>query len=137
MVENHGPGMIINGLCFLAPQETLEALLKGAVLVDLRSDDLVEMKAFSVSEVIHLPYTSLAEPAAELPMDRLLILADSSGVYTKGAAAALKARGFSKIACLNGGMLAWDQAGMPLVTDPEALLHGECACVMKARKVTR
>ena len=70
----------------------------------------------------------------DLPMDRLLVLADSSGVYTKGAAAQLRALGLSNIACLNGGMLAWDQAGMPLETDPDALLHGECACVMRARK---
>ncbi len=137
MVENHAPGMNIQGLCFLAPLEALEALQQGALLVDLRSDDLVGMKAFSVPEYVHLPHTILAEHAAELPRDRLLVLADSSGVYTKGAAATLKGLGFERIACLNGGMLAWDQAGLPLVTDAEALLHGECACVMRSRKVNR
>ena len=134
MEPTRGLGMIIQGLCFLSPHEALENLQQGAVLVDLRSDDLVEMKAFSVPEIIYLPHTMLAEHAADLPKDRLLILADSSGVYTKDAAATLKALGIEKIACLNGGMLAWDQANMPLLTDPEALLHGECACVMRSRK---
>lgn len=134
MIDNHTPGMLIQGLLFLAPQEALAVLQQGAVLVDLRSDDLVEMKAFSVPEVIHLPHALLTEHAQELPQGRLLVLADSSGVYTKGAAAVLKALGFEKLACLNGGMLAWDQANMPLITDPEALLHGECACVMRSRK---
>lgn len=134
MVENQAPGMVIQGLLFLAPQEALAVLQQGAVLVDLRSDDLVEMKAFAVPEVIHLPWALFGEHAMELPQDRLLVLADSSGVYTKGAAATLKSLGFEKLACLNGGMLAWDQADMPLVTDPEALLHGECACVMRSRK---
>jgi rhodanese-related sulfurtransferase len=128
------PGMLIQGLWFLTPLETLEALRQGALLVDLRTDDLVEMKAFSVPDVVHLPHAAFADHAAELPKNRLLILADSSGVYTKRAAATLQAIGFTQIACLNGGMLAWDQADMPLVTDPEALLHGECACVMRSRK---
>ncbi|MDP2875245.1 MAG: rhodanese-like domain-containing protein [Holophaga sp.] len=134
MSGSHTPGMIIQGICFLAPQEALEVLQQGAVLLDLRSDELVEMKAFSVPEIIYLPHITLAEHAADLPKDRLLILADSSGVYTKGAATTLKALGFDKIACLNGGMIAWDQANMPLVTDPDALLHGDCACVMRSKK---
>lgn len=134
MEKTRGPGMLIQGLWFLSPQEALETLRQGALLVDLRSDELVEMKAFAVPESVHLPHELLPQRAGELPRERLLVLADSSGVYTKGAAAALRSLGFERIACLNGGMLAWDQAGMPLDTDPEALLHGECACVMRSRK---
>jgi rhodanese-related sulfurtransferase len=119
---------------FLSPREALEALRQGALLVDLRSEDLVEMKAFSVPECVHIPHALLPGRAGELPKDRLLILADSSGVYTKGAASALMASGFGNLACLNGGMIAWDQEGMPLETDPAALLHGDCACVMRSRK---
>lgn len=126
--------MIIQGLCFLSPQEALQELQQGALLVDLRSEELVEMKAFRVPELVILPHRTLTEHAAELPKDRLLVLADSSGVYIKGAAASLQSLGFERIACLNGGMLAWDQADMPLATDPDALLHGECACVMRSRK---
>lgn len=134
MEATRNPGMIIQGLWFLAPGEALEALEQGALLVDLRSDDLVEMKAFAVPRQLHLPHVELAEHLAELPTDQLLVLADSSGVYTKGAAALLQAAGFKQVACLNGGMLAWDQGGLPLVNDPAALLHGECACVMRSSK---
>lgn len=134
MEETRRPGLFIQGLCFLSPQEAMDALQQGALLVDLRSDDLIEMKAFSVPEFVHLPHTLLSDHAAELPKNRLLLLADSSGVYTKAAAAQLRAMGFEQIACLNGGMLAWDQASMPVDTDPEALLHGECACVLRSHK---
>lgn len=127
-------GLYIQGLWFLSPEETMEELQQGALLVDLRSDDLVEMKAFAVPEVAHIPHQEFPNRTRELPRARLLILADASGVYTKGAAAVLLRLGFSHIACLNGGVLAWDQANMPLITDPEALLHGECACVMRSRK---
>ena len=132
-----GRGMVIQRLRFLAPQEALEAVGEGAVLVDLRSEDLVAMKRFPVAKVLHLPHTTLAEHLQELPRDRPLLLADTSGVFIRPAAALLTAHGFTEVLCLNGGMLAWDQAGLPVVTDPEALLQGECACVMKNRKPTR
>jgi hypothetical protein len=32
------------------------------------------------------------------------------------------------------GMIAGDQAGLPVSTDADALLHGDCACVMRSRK---
>jgi len=128
------PGMVIQGIWFLAPGEALEALDQGALLVDLRSGELQAMKAFAVPEWIHLPHTQVAARAAELPKDRLLILADSASVYTKTAAATLRELGFEHLACLNGGMLAWDQEGFPVATDADALLRGECACVMQSRK---
>ncbi|WP_306601220.1 rhodanese-like domain-containing protein [Geothrix sp. 21YS21S-2] len=126
-------GRVIQGLRFLAPGEALEALRRGALLVDLRMDELVAMKAFDVPEQIHICHSDLAGHLAGIPRDRLLILADSSGVYTKAAAATLRAAGIERIACLNGGMLAWDDAGLPLATDPAALLYGACPCVLKPR----
>jgi|GEM_PF-5048609 len=44
MEATRRPGMCIQGLWFLSPLEALDALQKGALLVDLRSDDLVGMK---------------------------------------------------------------------------------------------
>ena len=134
MEETRKPGLVIQGIWFLAPGEALRACQQDALLVDLRSDELVEMKAFSVPSQVRLSYPVVADQTVELPKDRLLILADSSGVYTKGAAAALQALGFERIACLNGGMLAWDQAGLPLATDPAALLYGACPCALKPGK---
>ena len=127
-------GLVIQGLRFLAPAEALAAIEAGAVLVDMRSEDLVAMRRFPVAGVLQLPHLELAERLEELPRDRTLLLADSSGVFMRPAAALLAARGFTEVLCLNGGMLAWDQAGLPVATDPEALLQGECACVMKNRK---
>lgn len=129
-----GKGMFIQGLWFLSPREALDAFQQGALLIDLRSDELLEMKAFGVPEWLHLPHPVLADHAGELPRDRLLILADTAGVYTKEAARALEDLGFEQIACLNGGMVAWDQEGFPVSTDHDALLHGDCTCVMRSRK---
>lgn len=109
-------------------------LRQGAALVDLRSDELVEMKAFGVPAIYHIPHRTLAACLSELPKDRLLVLADTSGVYTKDAARLLSGSGFTQVACLDGGMLAWEEAGMPLEMDPDSMMYGECACVMKSKK---
>lgn len=124
----------VPGLSFLSPREAFDALQEEAAMVDLRSDDLVEMKAFAVPSIYHIPHRSLATCLSELPKNKLLILADTSGVYTKAAAKLLLENGFSRIACLDGGMLAWDDAKMPLDMDPDSMMYGECACVMKSRK---
>lgn len=129
-----GRGMLIQGLRFLTPKEAQESLREGAVLLDLRSNELMEMKAFQVPETVHVPHRDLEALWSQLPADRPLLLADSSGVYLREAARLLLAHGFTQIACLNGGMLAWDQAGLPVATDAEALLHGECPCVLRPRK---
>jgi arsenate reductase len=124
----------VPGLRFLSPQEAFEVLRQGAVLVDLRSDDLVEMKAFAVPCVLHIPHRSLVSCLSEVPKDRLVVLADTSGVYTKTAAKLLFENGYTQVACLDGGMLAWDDARLPLDMDPDSMMYGECACVMKSRK---
>lgn len=130
-------GRIIQGLRFLAPEEALEALRGGALLLDLRSDDLVAMKRFQVPESLHIPHRELPGRVPEIPRDRDLVVADTSGVFLRQAAAVLAEHGFGRLAFLNGGMLAWDQQGFPVETDAEALLQGECACVMKSRKEAR
>ncbi len=128
-MDNH-----VEGLRFLSPQEAYKALVAGSVLVDLRADELVEMKAFSVPCLCHIPHRSLATCLSELPRDKPLILADTSGVYTKSAARLLLENGFTQVTCLDGGMLAWDEAQLPLDMDPDSMMYGECACVMKSRK---
>jgi rhodanese-related sulfurtransferase len=129
-----GKGLVIQGLRFLPPKEALQSLREGTVLVDLRSDELAEMKAFQVPETMRIPHLELSSMLSELPVGRPLLLADSSGVYTKEAARLLLEHGFTEVACLNGGMLAWDQEGFPVATDTAALLHGECPCVLRPRK---
>ena len=132
-----GKGMVIQGLRFIGPKEAVGLLEGGALLLDLRSDDLAQMKAFRVPDTLHIPHRELPGLLTGIPPNRPLLLADTSGVFTKDAARLLLDHGFTEVACLNGGMLAWDQEGFPVETDPEALLHGDCACGMTSRKKRR
>lgn len=114
----------VPGLRFLSPREAWEKFQEGACLVDLRTDELVEMRAFAVPAVYHIPHRFLPMNLVELPKDKLLVLADTSGVYTREAARLLFANGFTQVACLDGGMIAWEDARLPLASDPDSELIG-------------
>lgn len=128
-------GIVAGSLRHLNPAEACEVLLSGAaILLDVRADYLVEMKRFQVPSVVYALPADIPAALEHLPRERPVLVADSSGVFTKAVAAALLASGFHDVACLNGGMIAWDNAGMPVDTDRGALLHGDCACVMRSQK---
>jgi arsenate reductase (thioredoxin) len=120
----HAMNQPVPGLRFLSPQDAFKELQEGACLVDLRTDELVEMRAFGVPVIYHVPHRFLSSGFTELPKDKLLILADTSGVYTKAAARLLFDNGFTQVACLDGGMIAWEDARLPAVADPEAEIIG-------------
>ena len=128
-------GLVAGGLRHLNPSEAAAVLsADGATLIDIRADYLVEMKRFLVPSVAYATPADIPEALADLPHDRPVLVADSSGVFTKAVATTLISTGFEQVACLNGGMIAWDNAGMPVETDAAALLHGDCACVMRSQK---
>lgn len=61
----------------------------------------------------HIPYTELAERAAELPTDRTLVLYCRSGNMSTQAAADLVAAGRTGFYELDRGFIAWNDAGLP------------------------
>lgn len=124
-------GLRINGVVHLSPREALADLDRGALLVDLREDYLVSMKAFDLPGVIHLPFSRFQEDCGSLPRDRPLILADAVGLYSREAAAILQGRGCTEVASLNGGISGWEDEHLPLSVDPANLLQGGCACRLR------
>ncbi len=124
-------GLRTGGVVHLSPREALADLERGALLVDVREDYLVAMKAFAVPGVIELPFSRFASGCDSLPRDRPLILADAVGLYSREAAALLQARGFTDVASLNGGISRWEDERLPLHADPANLLQGGCACRLR------
>lgn len=69
-----------------------------------------------------LPLPELEARAGELPRGRALLLVCRSGVRSGKACDALAARGFETVVNLTGGMIAWNEAGLPIEqTDPDSL----------------
>jgi SulP family sulfate permease len=67
-----------------------------------------------------LPLRYLLASAAELPRDPLILIACRSGRRTARALYILEDLGFTRLAGLRGGILAWRAAGLPVVVDEDA-----------------
>lgn len=98
----------------VSPEGALELLAAGALLLDVR--EVEEWTAGHAVEAVHIAMGSVPERLAEIPVDRTVVCAcrvgGRSGVVASSlAAAGLDARN------LDGGMLAWESAGFPVVTD--------------------
>ncbi len=70
-----------------------------------------------------LPLPVLAQRAEELPRGRPLLLICRSGVRSAKACAQLAELGFGPTVNLTGGMIAWNQAQLPVERTPPASLE--------------
>lgn len=123
-----GRGLLIDGFLYLSPREALPLLGSGAVLVDLREGEERNGRSFGVESVILTTFEALQAGEVPLPGGRLLIVADCVGLKSKKALPILRAQGYEPVASLIGGMVDWEQDGMPTVIDREEELSGSCAC---------
>jgi rhodanese-related sulfurtransferase len=135
-MENNSEGKAIcaNGIYNLSPLQAFKLSQEGAVIVDVREEYLNRFKIFDVPELIFCPLKKLAELIAALPVDKLLIIADASGIHSPEAVKLLKEHGFKgTCANLSGGLVDWEHSGLPVVVDYNEKLSGQCACQLKPR----
>jgi rhodanese-related sulfurtransferase len=130
-----GHGLFINGIVFLSPKDALPFLEADAILVDLREGLERNGREFKVNNVILMPHRGFKAEFESLPKDRALILACCVGLESKDGVRFLLAHGYASVASLNGGMIAWEEDGMPTVIDRGEELAGGCACQLRPRKV--
>lgn len=85
---------------------------KEAVIVDVRENS--EWNAQHIPGAIHIPLAQLNERLSELKQykDSLVITQCRSGIRSEQALEVLKSAGFSKVYSMNGGIMAWDKAGL-------------------------
>jgi rhodanese-related sulfurtransferase len=86
----------------------------GAVLLDVREDD--EWLAGHAPEAFHVAMGQIAERVGELPAGRTVVCICRVGGRSASVAGALAGAGYD-VRNVEGGMLAWELAGLPLTTD--------------------
>jgi rhodanese-related sulfurtransferase len=86
----------------------------GAHLLDVREDP--EWEAGHAAEAVHLPMGQVSVRIAEIPSDRTVVCVCRVGGRSGATATALSGAGY-EVRNLAGGMLAWELAGLPVVTD--------------------
>lgn len=85
----------------------------GQKLLDVRTP--VEFVEMHIADSQSLPLDELARRAGELDPSLQYLLICHSGKRAAQAAELLSARGFSRLEILDGGVLAWQQSGLPLI----------------------
>lgn len=119
----------------LSPREAFELLKENsAVLVDIRPEYETDFRVFDVPQIYYLPFDMYQEKLNAIPKEVFLIIADSVGNRSSEVARYMLRQGYSKVACLAGGVVAWDRAGLPLSKDKDYEMVGGCACRLKPQK---
>ncbi|MRR19443.1 rhodanese-like domain-containing protein [bacterium] len=134
----HNKGFMSSGFRNLSAREAFEEVTEGeAIIVDVREERLTGYKNFDVPRLIHLPKSSMREEFVNLPRDIPLIIADSVGLRSHEVMEFLFSKGFVNLANLAGGIVEWEQDGMPLKIDVTEQLSGSCVCQLRPRHKTK
>lgn len=105
----------LRGYTDIEPQQAVQTMNHDdAVLLDVREDGEVEKGRISGS--VHIPLSKLGARKDELEKHRQgpIIVACRSGNRSGKAAAMLRKEGYEPVYNLKGGMLAWQNAGLPV-----------------------
>lgn len=118
--SSSSPDANLNPPAALAPADLQQRLLAGEPLqlVDVR--EAVEFAGMRIGRASLLPLGELERRAGELARDKPIVCVCRSGQRSGQAVRTLMALGFSQVSQLDGGLLAWEQAGLPLERDANA-----------------
>ena len=109
----------------LDPPEALDAMSRGAVLIDIRSerqcerDGLVPGARFVARNVLEWrldPASGHSDPSLAGDLDRTVVLLCNEGYQSSLAAATLQDLGFRNATDVAGGFQAWREAGLPVLS---------------------
>ena len=101
----------------------LQAEDTEALIVDVREPR--EYESLRAPGSVSLPLAEFVARHADLPRDRRLLLVCRSGSRSLRATMFLMQQGFSNVANVDGGMIAWKNAGLPLRSGPTEPGEGE------------
>ena len=102
------------------PTIALDQLPAGAVLLDVREDD--EWQAGHIAEAVHVPMNDVPSRVAAgglLPLEQQVVVVCKVGGRSAQVTAWLVHNGFDAVN-LEGGMLAWQHARRPMISETGA-----------------
>lgn len=108
-------GAQLQGIDGLAPLEaTLKMNHDEAVVIDVREDS--EFKQGHILNAIHIPLGNLQDKLGRLEKyrEKPIIASCATGSRSSQACHTLKQQGFAQVYNLRGGIMAWQNANLPL-----------------------
>lgn len=97
------------------PSARVAEVPEDALLIDVREPD--EWAAGHIDGATHIPMSGLMARVDEVPKDRDVVVVCKVGSRSAQVAAYLLQHGWANVRNLDGGVVAWVQAGRPLVSD--------------------
>jgi rhodanese-related sulfurtransferase len=97
------------------PEITLAELSDDAVLIDVREGE--EWDAGHAPDAHHVPMMQIPTRIDEVPRERSVVIVCRVGARSAQVVAYLLNQGYERVANLDGGMIAWEAAGRPLVSE--------------------
>jgi len=91
----------------------------GALIVDVREEDEVATVRLD-GVTTHVPMSGFVERAAELPRDRPLLILCAAGSRSAAVTGYLLRSGWTDVTNIEGGITAWERAGLPVRRGPVA-----------------
>ncbi|MGO3740754.1 rhodanese-like domain-containing protein [Kerstersia sp.] len=85
---------------------------KNALVIDVRTSEAFQKG--HIAQARHIAASDIEQKADALPKNRPLLVVSETGRDTSRIITALKAKGHTEVANLDGGLRAWSQANMPL-----------------------
>jgi sulfur dioxygenase len=102
------------GLLEIYPEWVAEHLAEVHVL-DVRQPEELEDKLGRIATAQCVPLNELRDRLAEIPKDKPVIPVCHAGMRSGQATVILRDAGFPRVANLHGGMLLWQQMGLPIL----------------------
>lgn len=105
-----------SGLIAVEPADAVGLINNNGVVLDLRSAD-----AFQRGHIVNarnIPFDELEAQRSKIERfkDRPIVAVCDAGIRSTKAATQLRSSGFDSVYGLKGGMNAWTQAGLPVVS---------------------
>jgi len=94
-----------------------DRIQKGALLLDIREEEELEMISFDVEEQIFIPQSEFDLRFSEIPRDREVIIGCHSGNRSLNATFFLINEKYDKVYNLKGGIEEWLDRDLPVKWD--------------------
>ena len=112
-----------SGLVAITPNAAVSLMNSNALVIDLRSQEAYARG--HITNAKHIPADELDSRKDTLDKNRPIVAVCDAGVNSNKAVAALRMAGFDSAYGLKGGMNAWTQAGLPIVTGKKTRSKGK------------
>ncbi len=95
----------------------IEKIKNGALLIDIREAEEIEMVAYDVDGHMQIPQSEFSFRLNEIPRDREIIIGCHSGNRSLHTTLFLMDQNFDNVFNLKGGIRDWMEQGLPVSWD--------------------